>query len=113
MYYEKVCSLHFEDHYGPVAISHILPLGVRTISRWLYTFAEENGKLPPKMAKELTKMSAPADLYAEIERLRSELHSARRALADAELRATAFNELIDVAEETLHISIRKKAGTKQ
>lgn len=113
MYYEKVCSLHNEEGYGPVAISHILPLGVRTISRWLRTFAEENGKLPPKMERDLEKMCAPEDLRSENLRLRRELRCAQRALADAELRAAAYNELIDVAEENFHIQIRKKTGAKQ
>ena len=36
-----------------------------------------------------------------------------KALKDARMKNIALNMLIDVAEDKLHISIRKKTGTKQ
>lgn len=47
-----------------------------------------------------------ASLQAEISRLKSQL-------AQASLRADAFDELINVAEKQFNISIRKKTGAKQ
>ncbi len=52
---------------------------------------------------------APKDiqaLEAEVERLRS-------ALSEAEIKAEAYEELINVAESKFGIRIRKKAGAKQ
>lgn len=37
----------------------------------------------------------------------------KKALSEAELRIQALNTLIDIAEQKLKITIRKKSGTKQ
>ena len=49
----------------------------------------------------------------EIARLRKELKKVKMDLEHEKMRATAFDTMIDVAEEMFHIPIRKKAGTKQ
>lgn len=54
-------------------------------------------------------VSLPSDieaLQAEILRLKSEL-------TKAEIKAEAYDEMINVAESELGISIRKKSGAKQ
>ncbi|WP_051959720.1 hypothetical protein [Sphingobacterium sp. ML3W] len=43
----------------------------------------------------------------------SELEALKAALSAAQLKITALNTLIDVAEEQLNINIRKKSGAKQ
>lgn len=45
--------------------------------------------------------------------LKKQIADLEKRVADAELRAHAYDTLIDVAEETLGIDIRKKSGTKQ
>lgn len=45
--------------------------------------------------------------------LEKRIAALEKQLADAELRALAYDTLIDVAEEELKINIRKKPGTKQ
>lgn len=45
--------------------------------------------------------------------LQKQLKAAEKQLEEAKMRNIALNMLIDVAEEKLHISIRKKPGAKQ
>jgi len=45
--------------------------------------------------------------------LQKQLKAAEKQLEDARMRNIALNTLIDVAEEKLNISIRKKPGAKQ
>ena len=45
--------------------------------------------------------------------LKKRISDLEKRLADAELRALAYDTLIDVAEEQLGLEIRKKPGTKQ
>ncbi|MBL0019112.1 MAG: hypothetical protein IPP17_22480 [Bacteroidetes bacterium] len=49
----------------------------------------------------------------EVEALRAENAKLKKQLEDAELRALAYDTMIDVAEEQLGVKIRKKSGTKQ
>ena len=53
--------------------------------------------------------SLPQDVLA----LQAELKKLRAQLVDAEIKAEAYDELINVAESKFHIQIRKKAGAKQ
>jgi hypothetical protein len=45
--------------------------------------------------------------------VQKQLKAAEKQLEDARMRNIALNMLIDVAEEKLNISIRKKPGAKQ
>ena len=49
----------------------------------------------------------------KVSELQKQLKVSEKALEDARMRNIALNMLIDVAEEKLHISIRKKPGAKQ
>lgn len=49
----------------------------------------------------------------ELELLQKQLKEAEKQLAEASMKNIALNMLIDVAEEKLKISIRKKSGAKQ
>ena len=53
--------------------------------------------------------SLPQDVLA----LQAELKKLRAELLDAEIKAEAYDELINVAESKFGIQIRKKAGAKQ
>lgn len=92
-------------------------MGHCTLSKWMSIFAKETN-LPPLntrvMAKiddmEKRKQKASAldvkHLELEVERLKKELEYEK-------LKSMAYSTMIDVAEEELHINIRKKAGAKQ
>lgn len=49
----------------------------------------------------------------QIRELKEELKKAKKEAELEKLRATAYNKMIDLAEETFDIPIRKKSGTKQ
>lgn len=53
------------------------------------------------------------DLPKTIQELQSELKKLRAQLNMAEIKAEAYDELINVAEAKFNIQIRKKAGAKQ
>lgn len=135
-YYTRVIRLHLSGM-GSTKISRIIPVSKPTIDRWIRNFAHEH-QCSVKMSRKLHLKTLPtseslrmdndsmsnelenshpsqpspttnldvASLQAEISRLKSQL-------AQASLRADAFDELINVAEKQFNISIRKKAGAKQ
>jgi transposase-like protein len=74
---------------------------------WVRTFRKkaviEVQTLPPMKAEKKEDQKALNKRIAELE----------KRLADAELRALAYDTMIDVAEEQLGVEIRKKSGTKQ
>jgi transposase-like protein len=49
----------------------------------------------------------------QLAKLQKQVQAMEKALEDARMKNIALNMLIDVAEEKLHISIRKKPGAKQ
>ena len=49
----------------------------------------------------------------QLNKLQKQLKAAEKQLGDARMQNIALNTLIDVAEEKLHINIRKKPGAKQ
>ena len=49
----------------------------------------------------------------DVESLQAELKRLRRELTKAEIKAEAYDEMINVAESQFNIKIRKKAGAKQ
>lgn len=80
--------------------------GHDTIAKWIRLIKEENIDISTLKAdivqeEDLTK---PVD---------GELEALKKALSEAQLKITALNTLIDVAEEQLNINIRKKSGAKQ
>ena len=65
------------------------------------------------MKKQKLQAAEAAKLPNDAESLKNEVRRLQQELKTAQYRAHAFNTMIDVAEETLHISIRKKHGTRQ
>lgn len=105
------CTLFFLAfscvHFGEYYISS------RTVLfSWMDKFLNEKDllSLPPEdqnrddMAKTTNEQLKEKD--AEIKRL-------RKALELEKLRSKAFSTMIDLAEETFNIPVRKKSGTKQ
>lgn len=72
-----------------------------------------------KRVKEAKKTPNPSPevqdevLPKTIQELQSELKKLRAQLNMAEIKAEAYDELINVAEAKFNIQIRKKAGAKQ
>lgn len=78
--------------------------GAKLIRSW-------RDKYAPEMILSLGDMTE-AEKH-KLESLQKKLKAAEKQLEDARMRNIALNTLIDVAEEKLNISIRKKPGAKQ
>lgn len=76
----------------------------KSIRAWISKFKKENSDIcsVTTTAMEIKKGKE------EIEQI-----ALKKALSEAELRIQALNTLIDIAEQKLKITIRKKSGTKQ
>ena len=72
----------------------------------LYPSDEENNQMTKIETKKETEDSVSKDKDNEIRRL-------RQALELEKLRSKAFEAMVDEAEKTFNIPIRKKSGTKQ
>ena len=121
LYYERVIELHLKAGYGRKRISKLIPeLGEKTISRWIANFVSENPQVASMKRAKLVR-TAPAQapevqsekLPADVQELQAELTKLRAQLTKAEIKAEAYDELINVAEAKFNIQIRKKAGAKQ
>jgi hypothetical protein len=117
LYLSEVIRLHKEQGYGSRRISRLLPIGHATVSRWLSIFASEKVKTSVHMVKPKTNsaihpvssdtpVNEVLSLQAEVSRLQAELKA-------TQLRADAYEEMINVAESKFKIVIRKKAGAKR
>lgn len=84
---------------------------VKTIEVWVRQTKLENPELVELTQQSMKKgKAAKKSTYTDQS---SELKALQKALEEAQLKVTALNTLIDVAEEQLQINIRKKPGAKQ
>ncbi len=68
-----------------------------------------------RIEEELNSLGMPADvekLRAELAALRKEKKRLERELEKEKIRSLAYNTLIDLAESTYHIKVRKNSGAK-
>ena len=72
--------------------------------------AEESLSLPSKQNEDPMAKKNPEERIRELE---AENRRLEKALELEKLRAKAYDTMINVAEETFNIPIRKKSGTKQ
>ena len=91
-----------------------------TIRRWIANFVVENPQVasmkrakPVRTAPVQTPEVQSEDLPTDVQELQAELKKLRAQLTKAEIKAEAYDELINVAEAKFNIQIRKKAGAKQ
>ena len=114
-YQTKTRDLYFD--------AKILPVSKTTIMRWIAIFAEENPHAQ-RMVKLTTNVKtrkvesvqtepSSAKMPEDVQSLQEEVLRLRAQLEKAEIKAEAYEELINVAETKFRIPIRKKAGAKQ
>ena len=102
-------------------IVKLIPVDRATIYRWIAKFAVDNPQEEPsamarKSKKDVqTQPEVPVNeaLPDDVIALQKEIKDLRAQLTKAEIKAEAFDELINVAEAQFGIQIRKKAGAKQ
>ena len=113
-YFDEVIRLHYEEGYGEDRISQLLPIGHTTASRWIAIFAKEKGKISGandmRKPQETASSSQEKD---EIAKLQARVKELEAQLLHAEIKAEAYDEMINVVEAKFRIPIRKKAGAKQ
>lgn len=115
LYYDRVIHLYYDEGLGNKKISRIFPINPSTVTTWIRNFALDH----PEMIRKCMKRTPPpveikkSEMPDDVQSLKAEISRLKRELADANLRADAFNEMINVAEERFNIPIRKKAGAKQ
>lgn len=78
----------------------------KIIRNWIFKHKLEKVEVHRKNIPPMVNKNEPPEKDFEKEAL-------QKALKEAELKITALNTLIDVAEEQLKIDIRKKSGAKQ
>jgi transposase len=84
------------------------------ILRWMERYGYiEKQKRSKFVADMKDKPSTPIDVSIENNQLKRKIKELEKSLEMAELKAYAFSTMIDVAEEQLKVSIRKKLNTKQ
>ena len=113
-YFDEVIRLHYEEGYGEDRISQLLPISHTTASRWIAIFAKEKGKISG--ANDMRKPQGTASSSQEkdeIAKLQARVKELEAQLLHAEIKAEAYDEMINVAEAKFRIPIRKKAGAKQ
>ena len=120
-YYNEVVRLYFDEGYGSMRITHLVPVSRSTILRWIRNFVAEN----PEYRYQMQKASTPKHeehaaikrqekaTQEEIKALKEELGRLQVKLKKAELRADLYDEMINVAEKQFNIPIRKKVGAKR
>ena len=87
----------------------MVPVGEKTIARWIANFVAENGTVTPQ-----TVMPSNQENHnEELEALQKEVADLKKQLKYQEMRADAYDTMIDIAEKKFNIPIRKKAGAKQ
>lgn len=75
--------------------------------RWIHIFAPESKRISQmRQEKKITESE-------EVRELKEALGKKEVELKGEKMRADLYNEMINVAEEELHLKIRKKPGAKQ
>ena len=118
-----IVKAHLLNHVPLEQLSADFGVSSRTIRRWISTFAD--GKVPdrknhgipdvkPNPSSMSKKSQRPVESEAEeLARLREENKRLAEALKMAEWMNHAKDVMIDEAEKTFNIPIRKKSGAKQ
>ena len=120
---QVILNAHLLNHVPVLQLSKEFCVGKSTIYRWISTFA--NGKLSKRNSPSIShvkqnpsimpkKNPKPVETEAEeLARLREENKRLAEALKMAEWMNHAKDVMIDEAEKTFKIPIRKKSGAKQ
>ena len=87
---------------------------IRSLDYWMLKYQIEDKVMP--ISKQSTDNESGDSILSELQKelslLRSENRKLERALDDERLRHEACEELIDLAESTYHIKVRKNSAAK-
>lgn len=139
-YFDEAIRLYYEEGLSGPEICKIIPIHNSNFYRWLDEYDQQRKATRSRVMTKVTQKatdqkiestsssieeevvqssgcvsSAPEteDLKEQIKLLKEQLADSQRNLLSAQIRAEAYEELINVAESKFNIKIRKKAGAKQ
>ncbi len=104
----EIVRRHFLEGMSYSQITREYGIGHTAIGRILTNFAAANDK-----SALLMKNKPSNNQRDELKALREEVMDLKKKLYDETMRADFFETMVDVAEETFNIEIRKKADTGQ
>lgn len=84
---------------------------VQTLYAWVGKFLTQQESVSLSEQNDIDMARKSKD--DQIKELKEELKKAQKEAEMQKLRATAYDKMIDLAEKTFNIPIRKKSGTKQ
>lgn len=124
-YLSKALHFYFEEGMNYRSISEVLPVSFSCIGYWIRNFAKEY-KSKREIMEAISKLDESSqerskkaknnihtDSSKDTETLEAELARLKEELKYQRLRADAYDEMINIAEEQFNIKIRKKVGAKQ
>lgn len=110
-YFDEAIRMYYDERLSCQAIADRLPVDINreTIRRWIVKFAGENYE-PMVRKKRDTSINTSADRQVD---LQEEVCRLKMLLKAEKMRADAYDTMIDIAEQTFNIPIRKKLDAKQ
>ncbi len=120
-YYDVAMDLYFHKGLGATQIIKQIPISRAGLYKWIAKFAVENGlKEPTDMSKNTAKGQPKSTLpegqsssTEDVQVLRARIDELEKQLRYEKMRAEAYNTMIDLAEDTFKVPIRKKSGAKR
>ena len=108
----RIVSEYYQSHEPAQQVVERYKLsGKQVLFNWMDKYLhEESLSLPSKQNEDPMAKKNPDERIRELE---AENRRLEKALELEKLRAKAYDTMINVAEETFNIPIRKKSGTKQ
>ena len=120
-FYDIATDLYFNKGVGVTQITRQIPVARSMVYRWLTKFAEEHGmKEPTDMKKKPDKGQVQSTLQEgqsgstdDVQVLRARIEELEEQLRHEKMRSEAYSTMIDLAESTFKVPIRKKSGAKR
>ena len=120
-YFDIAMDLYFHKGVGATQIIRQIPISRSMLYRWIAKFAEANGlKESSDMSKNTSKGQPKSTLQEgqsgstdDVQVLRARIEELEEQLRHEKMRAEAYNTMIDLAESTFKVPIRKKSGAKR
>lgn len=103
----QVVSAYLTTDEGYLRISRRFNVSKTQVKTWVLKFSSDLGP-PTTSAKPMTEQE-----QQELEALKTQKKELEKQLRQANMQIIGLQTLIDVAEETLKIDIRKKSGSRQ
>lgn len=103
---------------GPAEASRDYGIHISIVQRWVKKYrnqilTKETKELLPLASMKKNKENTETDLEKKVKELEEENMLLRKELHHSNLKTLALNTLIDLAERTYGIGVRKNSGAKQ